>query len=80
MGRAASLLAEAKEAGLAQLEDIAESEGPPQGLETAEALAYLRDKIIYDLTPREVAGLETFLALGEELGLLEGPVELHWYE
>ncbi len=80
LGRAASLLAEAKEAGLAQLDAIAESEGPPIGLAPDEALAYLRDKIIYDLTPREVAGLEAFLALGEELGLLEGPVELRWYE
>ncbi len=80
LGPAAALLAQAKEGGLAQLEAIAESEGPSLGLSPDEALTYLREKIIYDLGPREVAGLETFLAIGWELGLLEGPVELRWYE
>jgi chorismate dehydratase len=80
LGGAERLLAEAKEAGLAQLEAISEAEGPGIGLEPGEAHSYLREKILYDLGPREVKGLETFFALARELDLIEGPAELKWYE
>ncbi len=80
LGGAAPLLSEAKRGGLAQLEAIAESEGPPVGLKPDDALAYLQKKILYDLGPREVQGLETFFALARELDLLEGPGEINWYE
>ena len=80
LGTSARLLVEAKEAGLAQLDAIARAEGPPLGLTPTEALAYLREKILYHLGSREVAGLETFFSLAREAGLLEGPEELTWYE
>lgn len=80
LGSAAPLLTQAKREGLAQLEAIAEREGPALGLEPDEALSYLKEKILYDLGPREVQGLETFFALARELGLLEGPGEIKWYD
>ena len=79
LGSAVALLEEAKETGRGQIEAIARAEAPSVGIEPAEALAYLRDKILYDLGPREVAGLETFFALALDNGLVEGPVELRWY-
>ncbi len=80
LGPAVGLLERAKEAGLAQIEAIAEAEGPALGLSRDEAARYLREKILYDLGPREVDGLETFFALARELDLLEGPGEIPWYE
>jgi chorismate dehydratase len=80
LGASASLLEKAKDKGLGQLEAIAKSEAPALGLAPEEALTHLREKILYDLGPREVKGLETFFGLASELDLIEGPVEINWYE
>jgi chorismate dehydratase len=65
----AALLVRSRDVGLANLERIATEEGPAIGLPPADALAYLRENIRYELGERERGGLQRFLELAAEEGL-----------
>jgi chorismate dehydratase len=65
----ATLLVRSRNVGIANLERIAAEEGPGIGLPPADALAYLRENIRYELGDRERAGLQRFLDLAAEEGL-----------
>lgn len=64
------LLSEARDAGLARIEEIARSEAAITGLSAERMSVYLRTCIRYRLGPRERAGLEAFLGLARERGLV----------
>jgi chorismate dehydratase len=66
----AALLAASLEAGRRALPEIAAAEGGALGLTAVEALAYLRENLTYGLGEPERAGLERFLTLAAEEGLL----------
>ncbi len=69
-------LGEARDAGLAHLDEIAEREAAPLGLTRPQCLAYLRDNLHFHLGPAEQRGLELFYRKAVELGLAPGGVEL----
>jgi chorismate dehydratase len=69
-------LAEARDAGLAHLEEIAEREAAAQGLTRPQCLSYLRDNLHFTLGPNEQRGLELFYRKAAELGLAPEGVEL----
>jgi chorismate dehydratase len=62
-------LAEARDCGVANLEQIAESEAAPLGLTMPQCLAYLRDHLHFYLGPRERNGLQLFYRKASVLGL-----------
>lgn len=67
--RLSELLVRSRDIGVADLERIAAQEGPAIGLPPADALAYLRENIRYELGDRERAGLQRFLELAAAEGL-----------
>ncbi len=69
-------LAEARDAGLAHLEEIAQREAAAQGLTRPQCSSYLRDNLHFTLGPNEQCGLELFYRKSAELGLAPGGVEL----
>jgi chorismate dehydratase len=69
-------LAEARDAGLANLEQIAEREAPTLGLTVPQCLAYLRDNLHFRLGRREERGLELFYTRAVRLGLAPAGVDL----
>lgn len=69
-------LEEARDAGLAQLETIAQREAAPLGLTQPQCLSYLRDNLYFHLGPREQRGLELFQRKAAQMGLVPGGVEL----
>jgi chorismate dehydratase len=69
-------LADARDAGLAHLDDIAEQEAAPLGLTRPQCVSYLRDNLYFYLGPREQRGLERFYKKAAELGLAPSGVEL----
>jgi chorismate dehydratase len=69
-------LAEARDAGVAHLQEIAEREAAALGLTRPQCLSYLRDNLHFTLGPREQRGLELFYRKAAELGLAPGGVEL----
>ncbi len=69
-------LAEARDAGVAHLEEIAEREAAPLGLTRPQCLSYLRDNLYFYLGPREQRGLELFYRKASQLGLAPAGVEL----
>jgi chorismate dehydratase len=66
----ADQLAEARDLGLAHLEQIAAAEHAAVGLSQAECLAYFRDHLYFYLGPRERAGLKRFYEEASKLRLL----------
>jgi chorismate dehydratase len=68
-------LGEARDAGLAHLDEIAQREAAPLGLTRPQCLAYLRDNLYFYLGPREQRGLELFYKKAAQLGLAPGGVE-----
>lgn len=56
----APALEQARDEGLANLEQIAAEEGPKVKLSSDECLGYLRDNLYFHLGPREQKGLELF--------------------
>jgi chorismate dehydratase len=70
----ASILDEAKRAGLARLEQIARADGPGLGWPIELAIAYLTRHLAYELTPLRRAGLERFFELAGQDGLVPGLV------
>jgi chorismate dehydratase len=59
----------AKAYGLSQAGVIAQREAPALGLDPGYGRRYLTHIILYDLGPRELAGMNRFRALAAELGL-----------
>lgn len=72
-------LAEARDRGVAHLEEIASIEAPPLGLTTPECLSYLRDNLYFYLGEREQRGLELYQRLATSLGLAPQGVELGFH-
>ncbi len=63
-------LSQARDAGLAHLPEIAAAEAPMLGLTRPECLSYLRDRLHFQLGPREREGLALYRRLAEELQLI----------
>lgn len=69
-------LGEARDCGVANLEQIAASEAAPQGLTTPQCLSYLRDNLYFYLGDREQRGLQLFYQKACELGLAPQGLQL----
>lgn len=54
--------------GILKRDALADAHGPAHGLSAAEARAYLRDAIRFEIGPREEAGLARFAAASADLG------------
>lgn len=61
----------ARDAGVANLAEIAAKEAPKVGLSRDECLAYLRDNLHFYLGPRECSGLELFRQHAAKLDMAE---------
>lgn len=72
-------LAAARDDGEKRLEEIARAEAPALGIAESECLAYLRDRLVFRLGPRERVGLETFGRLAAGHGLAPTGVPLVFY-
>ena len=72
-------LQRARDAGLAHLDEIAHIEGRGDPRRAARALAYLRDNLRYGLGEREQAGLQLFLELGVEVGVMPAMKPIRFY-
>jgi chorismate dehydratase len=70
------LLRQARDAGLANLADIAAQEAAPLGLTEPECLGYLRDNLHFTLGSEERDGLERFYQLAAELNLAPQGIDL----
>ncbi len=68
-------LAQARDAGVAHLDEIAAREAAPLGLTRPQCLSYLRDNLYFYLGPREQRGLELFYHKAAQLGLAPAGVE-----
>ena len=69
-------LSQARDAGLAHLDEIAAKEAAPLGLTRPQCLSYLRDNLYFYLGPREQRGLTLFYQKAAELGLAPAGVEI----
>ncbi|HEY2759716.1 MAG TPA: menaquinone biosynthesis protein, partial [Pirellulales bacterium] len=69
-------LADARDCGVANLEQIAAAEAAPLGLTVPQCLAYLRDNLHFYLGERERRGLELFYRKAAEHGLAPAGREL----
>jgi chorismate dehydratase len=65
-----TVLSQARDLGVANLEAIAREEHAAVGLEYDECLIYLRDHLHFYLGTRELAGLQAFRKQAERIGLL----------
>jgi chorismate dehydratase len=63
-------LRQARDAGVAQLEQIAAREAPAAELDEQACLSYLRDNLYFTLGTRERQGLELFLSHARQLGFV----------
>jgi len=72
-------LAAARDDGEKRLEEIARHEAPALGIAENECLAYLRDRLVFHLGPRERLGLETFGRMAAGHGLAPTGVPLVFY-
>jgi len=71
----ATALEEAREAGLAHLDEIAQREAAPLGLTRPQCVSYLRDNLYFYLGPREQRGLELFHSKAAQLGIVPSQIE-----
>lgn len=69
-------LAEARDAGVMHIDEIAGREAAKLGLTRPQCVAYLRDNLHFQLGPREQRGLELFYRKASELGLAPSGVDL----
>ena len=69
VGPVAPLLAQARDAGVANLAAIAAAEAAGHGLTVPQCLGYLRDNLHFHLGPREREALRLFRAKASALGL-----------
>jgi len=74
----ATLLGNSRDLGVANLEQIAESEHEAVGLSYQDCLTYLRDHLHFHLGPRELAGLKLFQEHAAKLGLAPSETRLGW--
>ncbi len=65
-----ALLAEARDAGRAQVDGIADEAAPRLGIPAEVCRNYLRDRIVFDLGPEEWAGLRRYQELARKHGLV----------
>ena len=72
----AAVLSQARDLGVANLEEIAAREHAAVGLSNDDCLTYLRDHLHFYLGPREMAGLKLFHQRAAELELALPGVEL----
>jgi chorismate dehydratase len=72
----ASVLSQARDLGVVNLEEVAAQEHAAVGLSERECLVYLRDHLHFYLGPRELAGLELFRERAAALALAPPCVEL----
>lgn len=70
------LLSQARDEGLAHLEEIAEQEAPHLGLAQPQCLSYLRDNLYFFAGEREWRGIELFYEHASQLGLAPKGLEL----
>ena len=70
------LLEQARDAGVANLQTIAEREAAPLGLTVPECLSYLRDNLYFYLGPRELRGLNLYYQLAQKRSLAPPGVDL----
>jgi chorismate dehydratase len=76
LGQLDAALGEARDTGLAHLDEIAAREAAPLGLTRPQCVSYLRDNLYFYLGPGEQRGLELFYQKAVELGLVPAGVEL----
>jgi chorismate dehydratase len=76
LGGVDTLLAEARDRGLANLDAIARRESAPLGLTRPECVAYLRDNLHFHLGSDELRGLAAFRRLAQQMHLTPGGVDL----
>ena len=69
-------LAEARDRGLAHVDEIAAAEAPRLGLTEPQCVSYLRDNLYFYLGPREQRGLQLFYDHAVKLGLAPAGVDL----
>jgi len=71
----AEVLSAARDRGLTRTEALAHTHGPPAGWPVELATRYLKQYLSYTLTPRHRQGLDLFLQMAEEFGLLGADTE-----
>jgi chorismate dehydratase len=64
------LLAEARDQGVARVEEIARIEAPALGISETQCLTYLRDRLEFHLGDRQRQGLHRFYELARRHGLI----------
>jgi chorismate dehydratase len=69
LGDIETALAQARDLGVAHIDEIATAEAAPLGLTVPQCAAYLRDHLHFYLGPRERRGLKLFYDQAVELGL-----------
>ena len=75
LGNLDAALCQARDAGVANLHEIAAREAPALGLTGPQCLSYLRDNLYFYLGARELRGLELFYRHAARLGLAPSGVE-----
>lgn len=73
-------LAEARDAGVAHLEEIAQAEAAKVALTPRECLGYLRDNLYFYLGEREIAGLNAYYRAATEIGLAPADREIRFHD
>jgi chorismate dehydratase len=73
-------LQDARDSGVANLAEIARSEGEGDARRESRGFAYLRDNLKYGLGEREAAGLRRFHELAVEIGIMPSMKPLRFYE
>ena len=71
-----TLLSDVRDAGVANLPQIARSEAESVGLTVPETLSYLRDNLHFCLGPQEKRGLKLYYQLAARIGAVSAPTEL----
>ncbi len=71
-----TLLGDARDQGLAHLDEIVAQEAAPLGLTNPQCFAYLHDNLYFYLGPREMQGLNLFYKKASDLKLAPPGVEL----
>jgi chorismate dehydratase len=69
----ATVLKQARDAGVAHVEEIARAEAAGVGLSPQRTLEYLRDNLYFHFGPRERQGLELYYYRASRLGLVTRP-------
>ena len=73
-------LAQARDAGLEELDAIAREESQHYNLTFEQCLTYLRDHLHFQLGPRECEGLALFRQYAVQMGLAPTDVDINFYD